>query len=166
MASDPILPAAPVEDIDRMMEIMEAAFDPRWGEAWNRRQLSDALVTPSTHYLLCDVSGNCPGDRAAEQAGFLLSRAAPGEEELLLVAVRPEYRRRGHAAKLIERFFRDAAARGAEAVFLEMRENNPARKLYERSGFEPIGRRRGYYRESNGERLDALTFKRSLLTFL
>ena len=26
-------------DIDRIMQVMEAAFDPTYGEAWNRQQL-------------------------------------------------------------------------------------------------------------------------------
>ena len=43
-------------------------------------------------------------------------------------------------------------------IFLEMRANNPAEKLYRKMGFEPIGRRKNYYRTENGEQLDAITF--------
>ncbi|MEO0057507.1 MAG: hypothetical protein RIT17_960, partial [Pseudomonadota bacterium] len=32
--------------IDRIMAVMEAAFDPAYGEAWNRRQVADALSMP------------------------------------------------------------------------------------------------------------------------
>ncbi len=148
-----------MDDVDRIMAVMDAAFDPHWGEAWNRKQLSDALVTPSTHYLLCDDAGDWP-DPQCPAAGFLLSRAAPGEEELLLVAIRPTLRGQGLGQKLIGRYVKAALARGAEALFLQMRENNPARNLYEKCDFEAIGQRTDYYRTADGNKIDAITFKR------
>ena len=72
------------DTVDRIMAVMEAAFDPAYGEAWNRRQITDALVMPSTHALLIDRHGEEMGDGPADPAGFVLTRAAPGEEELLL----------------------------------------------------------------------------------
>ena len=51
---------------------------------------------------------------------------------------------------------------GAEQVFLEMRANNPAERLYRACGFEPIGRRPAYYRTLDGSFLDAITFARKL----
>ena len=116
---------------------------------------------PHTYALLADGKGLPLGDDS-EAAGFILARRAPGEEELLLVAVRPEMRGRGIGRALIERFFRNAREGGAERVFLEMRDNNPAANLYLACGFEPIGRRRAYYRTSTGESLDAITFGRKL----
>lgn len=35
---------APMDDIDRIMSVMDAAFPAEFGEAWNRRQVTDALV--------------------------------------------------------------------------------------------------------------------------
>ena len=43
--------------IDRIMAVMEAAFDPAYGEAWNRRQVTDALAMPNTHALAVDADG-------------------------------------------------------------------------------------------------------------
>ena len=146
--------AATDDDLDRIMAIMDAAFDPAWGEAWTRRQISDSLLFPHTHYRLLGSDNQ----RGSEAAGFTLVRAAPGEEELLLVAVRPEHRGRGLGRALIEQALGDARARRAERMFLEMRFNNPAEQLYRSLGFEPIGRRREYYRLPNGERIDAITF--------
>lgn len=148
-----------MDDIDRIMAVMERAFDPHWGEAWNRKQIFDALVTPSTHYLLCDERGEWPAPQMPA-AGFLLSRAAPGEEELLLIAVRPEFRGRGLGENLVGRYVTAAASRGAQAIFLQMRKNNPARNFYEKCKFFPIGHRADYYRAADGNRVDAITFKR------
>src|SRR5687768_14127955 len=97
------------DDLDRIMAVMEAAFDPAFGEAWTRRQVGDALVLPNTHYLLAGNDGGAPGE-GQETAGFVLSRGAADEEELLLIAVDPRHRGRGIGTALLERFI--AAARG------------------------------------------------------
>ena len=151
-----------IDDLDRIMEVMEAAFDPAFGEAWTRRQVSDSLAMPNTHYLLVAADGDPPreGERAA---GFTLSRAVADEEELLLVAVHPDHRGRGIGAALLERFVAEAGAHGATRLFLEMREGNKAESLYRRHGFEPVGRRRHYYRRGSGGPLDAITFARENL---
>jgi ribosomal-protein-alanine N-acetyltransferase len=145
------------DDLDRIMAVMDAAFDPAWGEAWNRRQVSDSLAFPHTHYRLLAADGQ-PPDIGAPAAGFTLVRAAPGEEELLLIGVAPESRNRGIGRLLLEQVLDDARERGAERVFLEMRYNNPAAPLYRSIGFEPIGRRRDYYGLPDGTKIDAITF--------
>ncbi|MCZ8369064.1 MAG: GNAT family N-acetyltransferase [Porphyrobacter sp.] len=154
MNADPAL-------VDRIMAVMEAAFDPAYGEAWNRRQVADALTLPSTHALVVDAAGApIPTDAqdAPAPAGFVLTRHVLDEEELLLIAVTPEARRRGVGAALIELMFAAGRKRGTTRVFLEMRRGNPAIHLYRKFGFEPIGERRNYYRMANGERIDAITF--------
>ena len=150
------------DDLDRIMAVMEGAFDPAYGEAWTRRQVSDSLVLPNTHYLLAGADGRMPGD-GAPAAGFALSRGAADEEELLLIAVDPVHRRRGIGGALLGRFVAAARARGARRLFLEMREGNRAEVLYLRYGFESVGRRRHYYRRGSGGPLDAITFARELL---
>lgn len=146
--------------LDRIMAVMEAAFDPQFGEAWNRRQVADALALPSTHALVIDEAGEPIADGASARtaAGFVLTRHAADEEELLLIAIHPAHRRRGLGERLIGFFFAAARARGVTRVFLEMRRGNPALSLYEKVGFAPIGERRNYYRLANGERVDAITF--------
>lgn len=145
------------------MRVMEEAFDPAYGEAWNRRQVSDALILPSTHALLVDALGDAiTGQTARVPAGFVLSRHAADEEELLLIAVSPAFRARGLGRVLIDRLFAAAAQRGVARVFLEMRRGNPAVHLYHKVGFEPIGERPNYYKTASGERIDAITFARSL----
>lgn len=146
------------DDLDRIMAVMDAAFDPMWGEAWTRRQVSDSLVFAHTHYRLVDRDGADPSKSHAAAMGFTLVRAAPGEEELLLVGVVPEARGRGLGEQLIRKAVADARTRHAERLFLEARHNNPAIRLYERLGFSEIGRRKEYYRTASGEKIDAITF--------
>ncbi len=153
---------APTCLIDQIMTVMEAAFDPTYGEAWNRRQITDALTLPNTHALLVDQNGTILDEGGSASGrrpcGFVLTRAAAGEEELLLIAVHPENRGSGLGKILIEQLFRTAQNRGAERIFLEMRRGNPAVHLYSKLGFIPIGERPKYYRMTNGERVDAITF--------
>lgn len=150
--------------LDRIMAVMEAAFDPAYGEAWNRRQVADALSMPSTHALVVDADGAVLPDGAGTgvPAGFVLTRHVLDEEELLLIAVAPGVRRRGVGTALITHLFDAARVRGIARIFLEMRRGNPAIQLYHRFAFEPIGERRNYYRMANGERIDAITFARSI----
>ena len=77
--------------------------------------------------------------------GFLLSRqTAPGEREILNLAVAPEQRRRGIARQLLEAEL--ARARGA--WFLEVRASNtPALGLYQSLGFQQVGLRESYYHD-------------------
>jgi ribosomal-protein-alanine N-acetyltransferase len=151
--------------LDRIMAVMEAAFDPAYGEAWNRRQVADALSMPSTHALVVDHHGApiAAGDASNRaSAGFVLSRHVLDEEELLLIGVTPGCRRRGIGAILIGQLFDAARDRGITRIYLEMRRGNPALHLYSKLGFEPIGERPNYYRMANGERIDAITFGRSI----
>lgn len=145
--------------LDNIMLVMEAAFDPVFGEAWTRRQVGDALIIPHTHAFLAGPDGQAPAESAAA-TGFAMSRQVGDEEELLLIAVRPEWRGRGIGAALLTRFIEKATAHGARRLLLEMREGNPAEKLYRAHGFEEIGRRRGYYNSGHGFRIDAITFAR------
>jgi len=148
--------------VDAIMHVMEAAFDPAFGEAWNRRQVSDALLLPSTHALLVNASGALIEENYPQAAGFVLSRHAADEEELLLIAVLPQYRARGLGQTLIDRLLDTACSRGVTRIFLEMRRDNPAIHLYRKVGFEPIGERANYYKMADGKRIDAITFARSL----
>lgn len=152
--------AAPI--IDGIMQIMQCSFDPEYGEAWNRRQICDALLLPSTHALLVDAEGDVISEPEEKPAGFVLSRHAADEEELLLIAVLPEHRARGLGQILIDRLFETASARGISRIFLEMRRGNPAIHLYQKVGFEPIGERPNYYKKLDGSRIDAITFGRTL----
>ena len=146
-----------IEDVDRIMTVMTAAFDPAFGEAWNRRQVEDALHIGNCHYYLIGEKGE-QAVGGASAAGFSLSRTGFQEEELLLLGVSPEFRRNGLGRSLLDQLRLAAATRGAKRLLLEMRRGNPAESLYRSFGFFPIGERRDYYRTASGQRIDAITF--------
>ncbi|MGH9794305.1 MAG: ribosomal protein S18-alanine N-acetyltransferase [Candidatus Acidiferrales bacterium] len=86
------------------------------------------------------------GEVGGELAGFLVMRSAPGEVEILNMAVVPQSRRAGVGSRLLRHALEVARAAGAQRVFLEVRESNRAAiALYARHGFQAAGRRENYY---------------------
>lgn len=152
--------APPLDPIDRIMAVMERAFEKQFGEAWTRRQVSDALLFGNCHFGLIAPDGSTLDDESAPSlltVGFYLSRTVLDEEELLLFAVDPAYRRRGLGHRLLDRMIGSARNRGISKIYLEMRRGNPAGNLYAAHGFQPVGVRPGYYRTTDGQRIDAVS---------
>jgi len=145
------------DDLDDVVAVMGSAFDPSFGEAWTRSQCAGILSMPGVRLVIARNSGNAT-------AGFSLSRTVADEAELLLIAVEPTHRRRGIGQMLLDHFLDAAAKAGAANVHLEVRDGNPAIAMYRRSGFNPAGRRRKYYRGKDGSEFDALTLVRSSAT--
>ena len=142
-------------DLDQVVAIMESAFDRRFGEAWTRSQCAGILPMPGVALTLARDGGAAP-------IGFSLTRMVADEAELLLLAVAPAVRRRGTGRLLLDHFLEQARQYGASRVHLEVREGNEAVKLYRSADFSVAGRRRKYYRGSDGSEFDALTLSRAL----
>lgn len=144
-------------DLGAVMQVMEAAFDDRFGESWTRSQCAGILPMAGVKLMIARLGDGTP-------AAFSLSRTVADESELLLLAVAPELRRRGIGQMLLDQFVEQARADGSSRVHLEVREGNPAVMMYRAAGFSAVGRRRKYYRGRGGGEFDALTLKRSLQT--
>jgi ribosomal-protein-alanine N-acetyltransferase len=82
--------------------------------------------------------------------------AAVGEAEVLRVATDQKSKRAGYADKLLGYSVDFLKERGIDSLFLEVRSDNfPAKKLYEKYGFQKIAVRKKYY----GGELDAEIYK-------
>jgi ribosomal-protein-alanine N-acetyltransferase len=96
--------------------------------------------------------------------GFILSRRAAGDAEILSVAVARSERRRGVAGALLDVHLRNLAGLGTATVFLEVEDDNPpARRLYAGRGFHQVGERQGYYARPDGRASTALILRRDLV---
>ncbi|MFA5969585.1 MAG: GNAT family N-acetyltransferase [Sphingomonas sp.] len=137
-------------DLPVVDTIMQAAFDPRYGEAWTRGQCLGIMAMPGVWLTIASIDG--------QAAGFSLSRCIADEVELLLLATSPAFRRRGVGRALIGAVISAAQEQGAALIHLEVRAGNDAIKLYSGAGFAKVGERRGYYRSPHGQLFDALTF--------
>jgi [ribosomal protein S18]-alanine N-acetyltransferase len=83
-----------------------------------------------------------------EVRAFFIARVVRDEWEIENIVVAGTARRRGLGTRLLRELLDMARARGAKAVFLEVRESNhAARALYEKWAFVESGRRRRYYQD-------------------
>jgi ribosomal-protein-alanine N-acetyltransferase len=70
------------------------------------------------------------------------------------IAVDPEWQRNGVATRLLVALAREAIARGATALTLEVRlSHRGAQQLYQRFGFVSVGVRKGYYADTGEDAL-------------
>ena len=100
--------------------------------------------------------------RAQQIFGFCVVANGLEEAELESIAVDPAMQRHGLGRRLLQAAMQSSKHSGARRILLEVRESNhPAQHLYAQAGFQPVGRRPGYYRDPNEDaicmecRLDA-----------
>ena len=111
---------------------------------WSKGEVADLIVSPSTlaAAALDPVDGRL--------RGFILSRLAADEAEILTIAVEAASQGKGVGRALLSENLRQAANAGAKAMFLEVdKMNAPAVALYQRLGFVKVGERPGYYRRND-----------------
>ena len=112
------------------------------------------------------IESNVVADRAvsiSRLTGFVISRLAADQAEILSIAVAAPHRGRGLARKLLDVHLRRLVAYGVNSVFLEVDERNvPACRLYAGLGFREVGRRDSYYADAGKEGGTALVLRRDL----
>src|ERR1700688_545688 len=146
-----VIEPASLRDATRLAQLHGASFHRGWGEGE-----FEAMLTERNTLVHRLRAGN-------KIIGFAVSRMAADEAEILSIAVAANHRGRGLSRNLLLTHLGHLAGRGVRTVFLEVEENNqPARRLYQRAGFAIAGRRERYYRQANGEQLNALLMRRDL----
>ncbi len=148
----PALSEARPADAAAIAALHKASFQRGWGEDEVYALLIDKNVIAHRAIAYPAMTGRV-------MAGFILSRLAAGEAEILSIAIAPKQRGRGFSRPLLDLNLRRLAGLGARTVFLEVDENNaPARALYRRAGFADVGRRKSYYQSG----ANALVLRRDL----
>ena len=114
-------------------------------------------------------ASNAFGDAALDGkrnglVGFILSRVAADEAEVLTIVVAAAVRKRGIGQSLVESHLARLRNVRVKSLFLEVSESNtPARRLYGKLGFIEVGRRNNYYRTSDpSEQSAALVLRRDI----
>ena len=142
----PMLP----QDVDAVLEVELAAFS----HPWTRGIFLDCIKPGYECWLMF---------RGERQVGHTVLSVAGDESHLLNITVRPQDQKSGLGAALLEFIIGRAREMGAEVTILEVRaSNHTASRLYERFGFNEIGRRPNYY-PAVGGREDALVMAYSLV---
>jgi [ribosomal protein S18]-alanine N-acetyltransferase len=148
-SSLPVLPAG-TGDAERLAALHSAAFR----RGWSAEEFERLLIE---HNVVADRAMAGP-----HLAGFVISRLAADQAEILSVAVASRHRGRGLARKLLDVHLGRLAGYGISSVFLEVDEGNvPARRLYAGLRFNQVGRRESYYVDAGGSGT-ALVLRRDL----
>jgi ribosomal-protein-alanine N-acetyltransferase len=132
--TQPTFLAARPRDAAAIAYLHAASFGRGWEEDEVHRLLLDRAVV--AHRAMVRRT----------MVGFIMSRVAADEAEILSVAIAPARRGRGFSRPLLDFHLRSLAGLIARTVFLEVDEHNaPACRLYGGAAFHEVGRRRGYY---------------------
>ena len=149
--AEPALSEASHRDTESIAILHAASFRRGWSEEEVEGLIADRQVC--THRAML----------GAHLAGFIMSRRAADEAEILSVAVARARRGRGFARTLLNLHMRRLAGLGVRSMFLEVDEQNaPAVRLYARAGFHEVGRRPNYYPGDGDTGSTALVLRRDL----
>ncbi|RJG10452.1 ribosomal-protein-alanine N-acetyltransferase [Pseudomonas cavernicola] len=129
-------------DLDAVLRVECAAFS----HPWTRGIFLDGLKSYDCWLMF----------EGEQQVGHGVINVIIDEAHLLNITIAPQSQGRGLGLLLLEHLMRRACELKAGECFLEVRASNQsAYRLYERYGFNEIGRRRDYYPAAGG-REDAL----------
>jgi [ribosomal protein S18]-alanine N-acetyltransferase len=116
-------------------------------ERWSAAMFWNELASGHDYVVALDDGD----DDVAGYAGLAL---APPEAWVQNLGVRRNRQRQGVGRRLLEWLLARAEQQGIRRIMLEVATDNaPAQRLYAAYGFEPVGRRRGYYQPSNTDAL-------------
>lgn len=127
------------EDLDQVVQIEQECFS----DPWQRKYIEDELNNTE----LCKLYVYRQGDEVIAYGSIWLMFE---NCDIVKIAVKPLYQRRGLGQQMLDRLIYEAKCNGCEFVHLEVRHNNePAVNLYKKNGFETVRTRKHYY--SNGD---------------
>ena len=130
-------------DLPEVQAIESASFTAPWPPHAYRSELEGNRMA---HYLVARID-----EEVAAYGGMWLM---VDEAHITTFAVHPAWRRQRIGERLLLAFLDLAVERGAREATLEVRLSNlPARRLYEKYGFRPVGLRPRYYSDDNEDAL-------------
>jgi ribosomal-protein-alanine N-acetyltransferase len=107
-------------------------------DPWSQRLLDEELSLAGRYYLVALEGGRVVGYGGLADFG--------DEAHVMTLGVRPDRQREGLGGRLLAELLAEADRRRIRRVMLEVAaDNDAAQRLYVRSGFRPVGVRKGYY---------------------
>jgi [ribosomal protein S18]-alanine N-acetyltransferase len=138
-----------VEDVPAAHEIDILSFTLPWPERSFRFEVTD---NPAARCLVAELDSRV--------VGMLVLWMIVDEAHIASLATHPEFRRQGIAKQLLIKALDNAYTEGARTALLEVRAGNEAaRGMYQKFGFEEVGRRERYYKDNNEDAI-LMTLKR------
>ena len=122
------------EHVKEIARLEKACFSQPWSEEGSAAELRN----PTACFLTALKDGKV--------AGYAGMHVVCGEGYLTNVAVFPEMQGKGVGRALVKTLITQAREKQCAFVSLEVRPSNlPAVELYQKEGFQPVGRRKGFY---------------------
>lgn len=137
VAGDLVVAPVTRDLLPQVAEIERKSFT----DPWSLHAFREVLAAPRACFIGARQGVSGP------LLGYVVAWFVADEGEIANLAVAPEARGKGIGAKLLDTALSEGRARGAGAIFLEVRDSNrAARQLYASRGFVEVGRRKAYYR--------------------
>ena len=134
-----------LEDIDSVLKICDESFP----IPWSRKSFEDELSNMLATYLVARLEEKI--------IGFIGLWFVMDECHITNIAVSKEYRNKHVATMLVEEMFKCCKEHEAAYILLEVRNSNVAAKdLYKKFGFNEDCIRKGYYKNPDNTREDAI----------
>jgi ribosomal-protein-alanine N-acetyltransferase len=153
------------DDITQVADIERESFPSMWPQTAYRRELTNKIARytviaeppderptpqPGVWGALRRIAGVSDPPWSEHLLGFIGIWLMAGDAHIVTVAVRQSHRRMGIGERLLITAIEQAMEFGQEVVTLEVRaSNDAARRLYEKYGFNNVGRRVRYYTDNN-----------------
>lgn len=117
---------------------------------WSENAIAGELTNPLSLWIVA-VDGQAV-------AGYVGTQSVMGEADMMNLAVAPAYRQQGIGNRLVTKLVDALKSKDIHCLTLEVRASNDAAiALYEKLGFQQVGRRPGYY---SSPREDALILRK------
>ncbi|HUR41345.1 MAG TPA: ribosomal protein S18-alanine N-acetyltransferase [Verrucomicrobiae bacterium] len=130
--------------LEQVLDIERRAYPFPWTDGIFR----DCLKVGYSAWIVAGPEG--------EVLAYSVMSMAVGEAHILNLCVEPAYHQQGLGRFLLSHLQRLARGAGMDILLLEVRKSNAAAiALYQSSGFQKLGVRKGYYPANNGQE-DAL----------
>ena len=123
-----------------------------FSDPWSEKSVASELDNPLSLWLIAEADGVV--------AGYVGSQTVLDSADMMNLAVSQDFRRQGIGEQLVNSLTEALAEKGVKTLLLEVRiSNEPAKQLYQKLGFEIVGKRPRYYEKP---REDALILRKEL----
>ncbi len=143
--------------IEEICEIEKACFL----SSWSFDQFIHALES-NNYCIFALIASQSVSSYLVLQCIPSVQNLEEGEIEIINIATKADFRRKGHAKALLSYALLYAKSQKVQQFFLDVKESNQsARALYKQLDFQEIGRRKNYYTTEN-KKEDAILMSYSL----
>jgi ribosomal-protein-alanine N-acetyltransferase len=131
-----------IADLRAVLRIETLSFATSWPQNAFTSEINDNRLA---HYFVGHL-GESTGPIVAYGGIWVILE----DSHITTIAVHPDWRRRRYGEQMLLHMLREAIARGASWITLEVRESNEtAQQLYRKYGFTIVSTRRAYYSDNN-----------------